>query len=160
VAFVNLTFRSGLVALVNVSWLSPVKLRRMLVVGSKKMVLYEDSHPDEKVRIYDHGVFNEPATFGEFQLAYHTGDIVVPHMDSTEPLSVEMRHFLDCVQSGATPLSDGASGLRVVQVLEAAEASLRGGACPVRVEDVIAEDDASRRVVVPMTPRRDEAAGE
>ncbi len=135
VAFVNLRFRSGVVALAHVSWLSPVKLRRTVVVGSKKMVLYDDTAADEKVRLYDHGVhYTEPTTFEEFELTYHTGDIVAPRLDTTEPLRAEALHFLECVETGRPPLSDGAAGLRVVKVLEAAEESLRGDSCLVKVE--------------------------
>jgi predicted dehydrogenase len=134
IAFVNLRFRSGVVALVHVSWLSPVKLRRTVVVGSKKMVLYDDTKPDEQVRLYDHGVdFPEPSTFGEFELSYHTGDIIAPRLDTSEPLRVEAEHFLECVESGDRPLSDGAAGLRVVRVLEAAEQSLNSDSCSVSI---------------------------
>lgn len=134
VAFVNLRFRSGIVAHAHVSWLSPVKLRRTVVVGSRKMVVYDDTNPDEKVRLYDHGVdYKEPATFEEFELSYHTGDILAPRLDTTEPLRAEAQHFLECVETGATPLSDGESGLRVVSVLEAAERSLLGDSCLVEV---------------------------
>lgn len=134
IAFVNLRFSSGVVALAHVSWLSPVKLRRTVVVGSKKMVLYDDTNADEKVRLYDHGVdFPEPSTFEEFELRYHTGDIIAPRLDSSEPLRIEAEHFLECVESGTRPLSDGAAGLRVVRVLEAAEESLNHGSCPVPV---------------------------
>ena len=134
VAFVNLRFRSGVVALVHVSWLSPVKLRRTVIVGSKKMVLYEDTNPQDKVRLYDHGVdFVEPSTFEEFELSYHTGDIIAPRLDTTEPLRVEAEHFLECVESGSRPLSDGAAGLRVVRVLEAAEQSLKSDSCSIPV---------------------------
>lgn len=126
VAFVNLHFQSGVVALAHVSWLSPVKLRRTVIVGSKKMVLYDDTKADEKVRLYDHGVdFPEPTTYEEFELSYHTGDILAPRLETTEPLRTEAEHFLACIKSGARPLSDGEAGLRVVRVLEAAEQSLR-----------------------------------
>jgi len=135
VAFVNLRFRSGIVALAHVSWLSPVKLRRTVVVGSRKMVLYDDTAADEKVRLYDHGVhYTEPTTFEEFEFTYHTGDIVAPRLDTTEPLRAEALHFLECVETGRPPLSDGAAGLRVVKVLEAAEKSLRGDSCLIDVE--------------------------
>ena len=134
IAFVNLQFRSGVVALAHVSWLSPVKLRRTVVVGSKKMVLYDDTNADEKVRLYDHGVdFHEPSTFEEFELRYHTGDIIAPRIDAAEPLRIEAEHFLDCIESGRKPLSDGAAGLRVVRILEAAEESLHREARPVAV---------------------------
>jgi predicted dehydrogenase len=128
VAFVNLRFPSGIVALVEVAWLSPVKLRRTIVVGSKRMLLYDDIEPVEKIKVFDHGVeFKDPDTFGEFQLSYRTGDIVSPKIDASEPLRVEATHFLSCIASGDCPITDGAAGLRVVRSLEAAERSLRSG---------------------------------
>lgn len=126
VAFLNLKFPSGAVAEVQLSWLSPVKLRRTVVVGSKKMLLYDDTEPAEKVKIFDHGVkFANPQSFGEFQLSYRTGDIVSPHLDNYEPLFAEANHFLECIVSGKKPRTDGQSGLRVVRALEMAENSLR-----------------------------------
>jgi len=128
VAFVNLRFPSGVVAEVQVSWLSPVKLRRTIVVGSRKMLVYDDTENVEKVKVFDHGVdFQEPADFGEFQLSYRTGDIVAPKVSSTEPLWLEAEHFVHCVRSGETPLTDGWAGLQVVASLEAAQASLDSG---------------------------------
>ncbi len=128
VAFVNLRFPSGVVAEVQLSWLSPVKLRRTVVVGSKKMLLYEDTEPVESIKVFDHRVeFDTPESFGQFQLSYRTGDIVSPRVDSYEPLMAEVRHFLECVSTGALPRTDGASGLRVVRALEAAEASITSG---------------------------------
>ena len=130
VAFINLSFPSGVVAEVQVSWLSPVKLRRTIVVGSKKMLLYDDTENVEKVKVFDHGVhMTEPSSFGEFQLSYRTGDIVSPKIEHTEPLAIEMAEFVTAVRSGRRPESDGLSGLQVVASLEAAEASLRGGGC-------------------------------
>jgi predicted dehydrogenase len=130
VAFINLTFPSGVVAEVQVSWLSPVKLRRTIVVGSKKMLLYDDTENVEKVKVFDHGVHvSEPSSFGEFQLSYRTGDIVSPKIEHTEPLAIEAAEFLSAVRHGRRPISDGVSGLQVVASLEAAEASLRGGGC-------------------------------
>jgi len=128
VAFVNLRFPSGVVAEVQVSWLSPVKLRRTIVVGSQKMLIYDDTENVEKVKVFDHGVdFKDPTDFGEFQLSYRTGDIVAPKVASTEPLWLEAEHFVHCVRSGEAPLTDGWAGLRVVASLEAAQASLDGG---------------------------------
>ncbi len=126
VAFVNLRFPSGAVAEVQLSWLSPVKLRRTIVVGSKKMLVYDDTETVEKVKLYDHGVNTvvEPGSFGEFQLSYRTGDILSPHLDSYEPLYTEATHFVECVLTGTTPKTDGQSGLRVVRTLERAEASM------------------------------------
>ncbi len=129
VAFLSLQYRSGIVASVHVSWLSPVKLRRTVVVGTRKMLVYDDTEPAEKVKLFDHGAgFKEPESFAEFQMVYHTGDIVSPKIDAAEPLRLEAEHFLQCVGDGHHPVSDGAMGLRVVAALEAAEASLRTGA--------------------------------
>jgi len=134
VAFVNLRFPSGVIAEVQVSWLSPVKLRRTIVVGSRKMLVYDDTENVEKVKVFDHGVdFQEPADFGEFQLSYRTGDIVAPKVSSTEPLWLEAEHFVHCVRSGETPLTDGWAGLQVVASLEAAQASLDSGGVETKV---------------------------
>lgn len=134
VAFINLTFPSGVVAEVQVSWLSPVKLRRTIVVGSKKMLLYDDTENVEKVKVFDHGVHvSEPSSFGEFQLSYRTGDIVAPKIEHLEPLAVEAAEFVRAARDGGRPLSDGVSGLQVVASLEAAEASLRSGGTEQRI---------------------------
>jgi predicted dehydrogenase len=126
VAFVNLRFPSGVVAEIQVSWLSPVKLRRTIVVGSKKMLLYDDTESVEKVKIFDHGVdYKDPDTFGEYQLSYRTGDIVSPKIGGSEPLFLEATHFLECLETGAQPITDGVAGLSVVASLEAADYSLR-----------------------------------
>ena len=134
VAFVNLRFPSGVIAEVQVAWLSPVKLRRTVVVGSRKMLLYDDTEAVEKVKLFDHGVdLRDPNDFGEFQLTYRTGDIVSPKIEGVEPLRVEAAHFVHCVRTGERPLSDGRRGLEVVASLEAAEASLRAGGCEMPV---------------------------
>ena len=125
VAFVTLRFPSGAVAECQLSWLSPVKLRRTIVVGSKKMLMYDDTESVEKVKLFDHGVsMTEPGSFGEYQLSYRTGDILSPRMDNSEPLKVEAAHFVECVRTGERPKTDGHSGLRVVRALERAQASL------------------------------------
>jgi predicted dehydrogenase len=128
VAFLNLRYPSGVLAELHVSWLSPVKLRRTMVVGSKKMLVYDDTENVEKLKIFDHGVdFRDPESFGEFNLSYRTGDIVSPHVDSAEPLTTEAAHFVECVQTGARPDTDGRAGRAVVSILEAAESTLWGG---------------------------------
>jgi len=130
VAFINLRFPSGIVAELQVAWLSPVKLRRTIVVGSRKMLLYDDTESVEKVKIFDHGVdFKDPQTFGEFQLSYRTGDIVSPKIAGSEPLFLEASHFVECLETGGRPITDGAAGLAVVASLEAADYSLRNGGC-------------------------------
>jgi predicted dehydrogenase len=114
-------FASGPVAWCEVSWLSPQKMRRTCVVGSKCMVVYDDTEPSEKVRIYDRGVnVRPPENFGEFQLTYRIGDMVAPTLTNTEPLLIEIEHFLDCIDTGATPRTDGKFGTEVVSAIEMA----------------------------------------
>ena len=125
VAFLNIRYASGVIAELQVSWLSPVKLRRTIVVGSKKMLMYDDTESVEKVKVFDQGVdYKDPETFGEFQLSYRTGDIRAPRIASTEPLCAEADHFIDCVRNGKRPLTDGPAGRSVVAALEAAQRSL------------------------------------
>ncbi|MDZ4166932.1 MAG: Gfo/Idh/MocA family oxidoreductase [Coriobacteriia bacterium] len=134
VVFANLHFPSGKMANIHVSWLDPHKVRRMTVVGSKKMLVFNDMEATDKIWIYDKGV--EPAdamAYGE-DLTLRFGDIRVPYLKMTEPLGTEMRHFVECCTTGATPRSSGIDGLRVVQVLEATDASLAAGGAPVKIE--------------------------
>jgi predicted dehydrogenase len=136
VAMVTLTFPNNVIAYVHVSWLDPSKVRKSTFVGSKKMLIYDDVEPLEKIKIYDKGV-DGPArydTFGDFQFSYRYGDIYTPFLASTEPLQVECRHFLDCIAGKATPRSGGKEGLEVVQVLEAANRSLRDGGAKVKIK--------------------------
>jgi predicted dehydrogenase len=125
VAFLFLRFGSGTIAHVQVSWLAPSKLRRTTVVGSSKMLVYDDTQNIEQVKIFDKGVsYRDPDTFGEYQLSYRTGDIVSPRLETYEPLQAEVTDFLQSVVEGREPVSTGSHGLRVVCVLEAAERSL------------------------------------
>jgi len=134
VAFVNLAFASGTIAHVELSWLAPSKLRRTTIVGSEKMVVYDDTSV-EPVRIFDSGVsFPTPETFGEFQLSYRTGDIVSPRLDATEPLLAEMIDFCDAIRGRSEPRSSGDFGLEVVRIIDAAERSLNLGGEPVAID--------------------------
>ena len=133
VAFVSLEFGSGVIAHVELSWLAPSKLRRTTVVGSEKMVLYDDTS-SEPLRIFDSGVqLPEPETFGEYRLTYRTGDIVSPRVDAAEPLLLELRDFCDAVRSGTEPRSSATVGLEVVRIMEAVDASLARGGTRVEV---------------------------
>lgn len=127
VASLYLEFDDGVVAYVFSSWLDPHKQRYTTVVGDKKMLVYDDVEPQEKLRIYDRGVEKPPYydTFGDFQYSYRYGDIVTPMVKGEEPLRVLVRHFVECVAEGKTPISDGQNGLDVVRILEAADTSLR-----------------------------------
>jgi predicted dehydrogenase len=137
VAFLNLEFASGAIAHVQVSWLAPSKLRRTTIVGSGKMLVYDDTEHLEPVKIFDKGVhFKDPDTFGEYQLSYRTGDIVSPNVESFEPLQAEINDFLGAMLQKRPPRVDGENGLRVVRVLEAAERSLSNAGRIERIEDI------------------------
>jgi predicted dehydrogenase len=134
VAFVTLRFPSGIVAQVELSWLSPSKLRRTVVVGSEKMVVYEDGAP-EPIRLFDHGVvYSDPETFGEYQLSYRTGDIVAPKLETHEPLKLELEDFRRAIESGAPMTYNTALARDVVAITEAASRSLQTGGDEVGVE--------------------------
>jgi predicted dehydrogenase len=130
VAFVTLEFPSGVLAQVQLSWLAPSKLRRTSIVGRQRMIVYDDLEPVEKVKIYDRGVERQPASYGEFQLTYRSGDILIPRIDPTEPLQLECAHFVDCIRTGKVPDASPQSGVDVVRVLLAAEQSLHNNGAP------------------------------
>jgi predicted dehydrogenase len=124
VAFINLEFPSGMIAHVELSWLAPSKLRRTAVVGSLKMVVYDDTSI-EPVRIFDSGVMlPNPESFGEYQLSYRTGEIVSPPVNAAEPLYLEMADFCAAIHSGSSPRSSAELGLDVVRMIEAVDSSL------------------------------------
>ena len=132
VVFANLKFADGRMAHIHVSWLDPHKIRKVTLVGSQKMVVFDDMAAGEKVRVYDKGAYvrQSVSSYAE-AITLRTGDILIPKIDADEPLSLECQHFVDCILKDATPRSDGADGLRVVKVLEAASASLARGGEPV-----------------------------
>ncbi len=125
VVFLTMGFPSGALAHAHLSWLAPSKLRTMTVIGSKKMAVYDDVQTVERVKVYDFGV--EELSSEELRRSYRAGDIRSPRVPITEALQLEMRHFIECVQEGKKPRSDGEAGLRVVRVLEAGMRSLRAG---------------------------------
>ena len=135
VATTTLNFKNGLIAFIHNSWLDPNKIRRTTIVGSRKMLVYDDIETQEKIKIYDKGVDVPPYydTFADFQYSYRYGDIHSPRIEDYEPLKKEIDHFITCIQKGMCPLSDGYSGLRVVSILEAACKSLKlsGRAIPI-----------------------------
>lgn len=126
VAFINLEFSSKAIAHVEISWLAPSKLRRTTIVGSRKMVVYDDTSAAEPVRIFDTGVMiKDPQSFGEYKLTYRTGDIVSPHVEAAEPLCIELTDFCRAITDGVPPHSSGKLGLEVVKMIEAVDASLQ-----------------------------------
>jgi predicted dehydrogenase len=131
--FANLHFPSGKMANIHVSWLDPHKVRKLTVVGTKKMLVFDDMEATEKIWIYDRGVGAPDAAmaYGE-DLTLRFGDITVPWVSMSEPLAIEVQHFLDCCRNGETPRSDGRDGLRVVRVLEAVDESMDAGGAPVQ----------------------------
>jgi predicted dehydrogenase len=138
--FLYMDFPGKMLAHVHVSWLDPGKVRKLTLVGSKKMVVYDDVDPDAKIRIYDKGVTkvanNKPESFdsfGEFQLLLRAGDVLIPKVAATEPLKAECQHFADCIANDKRPITDGAHGKQVVRILEAAQESMACNSCPVEV---------------------------
>lgn len=126
-AYVTLFYDSGMIAHANVSWLAPVKVRQILVGGSKRMVKYDDLEPSEKVKVYDKGVSftDDPAKIQEMRVGYRTGDMWAPKLAVTEALSLEGEEFVNCIAHSKRSLTDGHLGLRVVQLIEAAGESMR-----------------------------------
>lgn len=127
-AYITLFYESGLIAHANVSWLAPVKVRQILIGGSDKMITYDDLQPSEKLKVYDKGVSftDDPKKIHEMRVGYRTGDMWAPKLDGSEALRVESEHFVDCILTGKTPITDGRLGMRVVEIIEAATSSMRG----------------------------------
>lgn len=143
VVFLNIKFDNQRMAQLHMSWLDPHKVRRMTIVGSRKMAVFDDMENMEKVRLYDKGVDQVSyKTYGE-ALSLRFGDILIPRISMTEPLRLECEHFLDCVKDGKTPVSDGAEGLRVLQVLEAAQRSMEQGGGQVELDAETPPRDSS-----------------
>jgi len=147
IAYLSLVFPGNVLAHVHISWLDPCKVRRITVVGSRKMVVYDDVETLEKIKIYDKGV-EAPRytnTFGDFQCSYRYGDVVIPNIHFAEPLRMECQHFLECIVNNTKPQSCGRIGLKVVKVLEMAERSLQNGG--VREMIFFEREEAHERVV-------------
>ena len=133
-AHLTLKLPDKIMAHMHVSWLDPLKIRKITIVGNKKMLVYDDTEQNGKIKIYDKGVILEKSsmpkdryydTWEEFRLVYKSGDVSIPKLEEKEPLNVMCRHFIECVKTGKTPVSDGIAGLRVVQVIEALQESLK-----------------------------------
>lgn len=127
-AYITLFYDSGTMAHINVSWLAPVKVRQILIGGSKKMITYNDLEPSEKVKIYDKGISftDDPQKIYEMRVGYRTGDMMAPKLNESEALRVGAEHFIDCINNHKTPETSGQLGLHVVEIIEAATSSMRG----------------------------------
>jgi len=126
VAYLTLFFEGPLIAHIHINWLSPVKIRRTIIGGSSKMVIYDDLEPSEKIKIYDSGITvnNDDENRHNLLIGYRTGDMLAPQLKITEALSVEAQHFIRCIDKSEKPLINGEAGLRVVRMLEAANESM------------------------------------
>ncbi|MDO8607345.1 MAG: Gfo/Idh/MocA family oxidoreductase [Phaeospirillum sp.] len=135
VAYLTAYMGSGMIAHVNVNWLSPVKIRHTMVGGSRKMVVYDDLEPSEKLKIYDKGITltDDPERISQMLVGYRTGDMLAPQIVGREALAVEAEHFIDCVTNSKTPITDGACGLRIVELCEAATKSMKMRGHPVEI---------------------------
>lgn len=135
-AFITLFYPSGCIAHVNVNWLAPVKVRQTLIGGSKKMVVYDDIEPSEKIKVYDKGVdlVTDEDQIYQLLVNYRAGDMYAPSLKNTEALGVEIAHFADCITNNKTPITSGQMGLEVVRLLEAATQSMRAHGAPVEID--------------------------
>lgn len=134
--YITLKFPNKVAANIHLSWLAPCKLRRTQIVGSKKVVIFDDTDNLSKLKVFSEGIDTRinATDFGEFQLTYRSGDIVCPSLDNVEPLRAETGHFVECIRNQTTPKTDGENGLRVVKILEAADESMRNGGKPISLK--------------------------
>ena len=134
-AHIALFFQSSCIAHISVNWLSPVKVRRTFIGGNRKMIVYDDLEPTEKIKVYDKGITvnGTPENAHQLRIGYRAGDMWAPHLAAKEALQTEAEHFIACVCSGAPPLSSGLTGLRVVEILEAASRSIAEQGYPIRL---------------------------
>jgi predicted dehydrogenase len=143
-ASLHLEFPSGIVATIEVSWLAPVKLRRTVVVGSDKSVVYDDTLGNEKIKLCHSNatIADAPASFGEYQLTYRNGDLVSPYLESTEPLLAQTNAFIDWIQNGTEPVGHQWIAVQVVAAAEAACRSLQEEGRPIEVKSGDVDDSA------------------
>ena len=139
VTSMSLHFSKEKSAIIQSSWLDPKKVREMTIVGSERMIVYDDVASQEKIKIFDVRVERPPHydTFAEFHYAYHYGDMYSPYIKQDEPLKTECQHFLDCIRTGRTPITDGNRGLEIVRILEASSASLKLNGAPIELTTAI-----------------------
>lgn len=144
-AYLTLRLRGGAVAHIHVNWLSPVKIRRAVIAGTRKMLVYDDIEPSDKVKIYDSGadLVRDEASVHKLLVSYRVGEMRAPRLDLTEALLTEAQHFLTCAREGKTPLTDGRAGRRIIALLEAAEASMLDGGRMVELDEGVTKPPGS-----------------
>jgi len=140
-AHLTLFFRSSCIAQISVNWLSPVKVRQTFIGGSRKMIVYDDLEPTEKIKVYDKGITvnGSPETAHQMRIGYRAGDMWAPHLPAKEALQTEAEHFVDCLRRGTAPISSGSTGLRVVEILEATSCSIAARGTPVSLGQRLCE---------------------
>jgi predicted dehydrogenase len=136
IAYLTLFFDNSLIAHIHVNWLAPVKIRRTLIGGSQRMIVYDDLEPSEKIKVYDRGITvnNSPSSVYQMLVGYRAGDMWAPRLDATEALKTEVAHFIECIRDGSAPLTNAASGLRIVRLVEAASASMMARGRPIELD--------------------------
>jgi len=136
VAYLTVYFPNNIIAHIHANWLSPVKIRQTLIAGTKKMIVWDDNLPNDKIKIYDSGITvnRTKDEIYDTLIQYRTGDMWAPKVPLTEALSLEVNHFAECIESGATPLTDGVAGLNVVRILEASEKSIKARGKEIRLD--------------------------
>ena len=135
-ALLTIYMENNIIAHINVSWVSPVKIRQTLIGGANKMILYDDNQPSEKIKIYDKGVemISSKEALYHMQVQYRVGDMYAPKVEDLEALALETKHFVECINKGTQPITGGQAGLEVVKILEASKKSLEGNGIPVELE--------------------------
>ena len=135
IVFLTLRYPASILAHIHVSWIDPLRVRKVVLVGDKKMAVFDDLNDAERLKIYDKRVVKQPYhdTYGEYKLLYKWGDVFSPRIEGSEPVKTECSHFLECIQTRRKPRSDGESGLRVIQILEAAQKSLKNDGRSVKI---------------------------
>lgn len=136
VTYLHLEYENGMIAHFHWNWLAPVKIRKTLICGARKMIVYDDLETTEKVKIYDKGIelISDAKTKQRLLVDYRIGDMMAPKLDSKEALASQMEHLLDCIRERKAPLSDGILGLRVLKILDAAQTSLKSGGKRVEID--------------------------
>ena len=135
IAYITLVYNNNFIANIHVNWISPLKIRKILIGCDQKMLVYDDLEPTEKIKIFDKGILSTKDNYNSYQIrvGYRMGDVYSPHLENTEALNAVIKHFRNCIINKSKPLTDGLSGLRVVKIIEAATSSMENSGEPVKI---------------------------